>query len=196
MIAPAVTAAAGGGPFGFSRALSPRTKRDLLDTGAGVELPVIGGRTVIPADWDRPIVLGHPNYFGRFEAPVPEGAILLTGRWSTLYPSPAGTIQIEDGAPVAAGLAEELRRRARHLAGRLTQHRGLHIPFRPESPIIVVMLPRSAHPDGAAADGVISLAGDFPEFPGGIRIELPTDSATAVEVRYAERLERLVTEGT
>jgi len=187
---------AAGGPFGFSRALPPEMRRDLAGTGVGVELPTVGGRTVIPADWEHPVVLGHPNYFGRFETDPPRGTILVTGRWANLHPKPPGMLEIEDRAAVAAPLAADLLERARHLAKRLAQHRGVHIPFAPQAPVIVALLPRSVHPDLAAADLVALLAGDFPEFPGGIRIELPARSDTAGGVRYAERLERLVTEGT
>jgi hypothetical protein len=196
LIAAAVTAALAGRPFGFSRALPPAQKRDLLDTGAGVELPALRGRTVIPADWNLPVVLGHPNYFGRFEADVPEGAVLVIGRWGARRPQPAGTTRIETRTPVEAGAAADLLERARRLAKRLVQHRGLHVPFVPESPVIVALLPRPVETDAAAAGGVIPLARDFPEFPGGVRIELPVDSVTVGGVGYAERLEGLITGGT
>ena len=190
-------AAAAGGPFGFSRALPPDTKRVLLDTGDGTELPAIGGRTVIPADWDLPVILGHPNYFGRFERDRADSTtILLTGPWAALHATPPDAVSLPCEAAVTTALAEMLTRRARHLAKRLRQHRGVVIPFLPESPVIVALLPGSPHPDAASGEGVTFLAGDFPEFPGGVRIELPGDAATADGVRYAERLERLVTGGT
>ena len=70
------------GPFGFSRALAPEIRRELDDLPASYELPAVRGRTVVPAGYGHPVVIGHPNYLGQFESRIPDGSICLTGAFT------------------------------------------------------------------------------------------------------------------
>jgi hypothetical protein len=60
--------------------------------------------------------------------------------------------------------------------------------------VIVVLLPFSPGTYLQALLGVTALHGDFPEYPGGVRIELPVDAVGFDLTRYAANLERLIKE--
>ena len=94
----------------------------------------------------------------------------------------------------AATVAAEALFDVRHLAKRLRQLRGVQLPIRPQSPIIVALLTFSSRSDARALPGLTTLEGDFPEYPGGIRIELPIDATGFDLTRYAASLERMIME--
>ncbi len=138
--------------------------RDLAGLAGVVEVPVVGGRTVwetIAAPTNRLFIVEEPNYFGRFEASPPPPAVVL---------------EISHDLP--HGLTGSTVRDARHLAASLTQVPGLRLPHgQPESPWFVASLPSSA--ESAAqrltANGFVGctpLGRDFPEYPGGLRVQV------------------------
>ncbi len=182
------------GPLGVSRALHPDIKAELLSLPDSRELPCVRGRTVVPGSFDGTVVVGYPNHLGVFDDAQGERTIALTGRWSALRPVPEGVtvIALEDAVPgdVAARSLADVRR----LAKRLRQLKGVQVAIRPKSPVIVVLLPFSASADDLGTPGVTALNGDFPEYPGGIRIEIPVDAAGFDLTRYAAGLERAIME--
>ena len=182
------------GPIGFSRALPPDIKTELLDRPGSRELPCLRGRTVVPASWRDTLVVGYPNYFGIFDEARADRTIVLTGRWSGLRPAPDATevLAIEAASPgsIAARALADIRKLAKHLR----QLKGVQLANRPHSPVIVVLLPFSPRSDTRLLRGVTPLEGDFPEYPGGIRVELPLDVTGPDVSRYAASLERLITE--
>ena len=172
-----IAEAVSGKPFGFSRALAPEIRGELRNLPAAQELPAVRGRTVIPAEYGHPVVVGHPNYLGVFESDRPTPLVYLTGSWSALRPVPKGaaTVVVSPSYPrnVATGALEN----ARHLAKHVRQIPGAHLAFKPRSPILVLLLPRS-----------------LAEFPGGLRIEL-TPNVTAVDItRYAAILDQVISQ--
>jgi hypothetical protein len=177
-----------------SRALHPDLKAQLLELQDSAELPCVRGRTVVPESFDGTVVVGHPNYVGVFDDARGERMIAFTGRWSALRPVPDGimVIALEDATPrdVAARALADVRR----LAKRLRQRKGVHVAIRPQSPVIVMLLPFSVGADDLAASGVTALNGDFPEYPGGVRIEIPFDAPWFDLNRYAAGLERIFME--
>ena len=188
-----VVGACGGGPFGFSRALAPETRQELRGLPGAHELPAIRGRAVIPADYRHPVVIGHPNYLGAFErkSERPARLICLTGAWSQLQPIPDGaaTIVADPRYPlqVAMGALEN----ARYLAKLVRQMPGVHLAFKPRSPILVLLLPRSV-PINVLPATARALDGVYPELPGGLRIELTTDMTTVDITRYAAIFEQVI----
>ena len=52
------------------------------------------GRTVIPADYGHPVVVGHPNYLGVFEFDSSAPLVYLTGSWSALQRVPEGATTV------------------------------------------------------------------------------------------------------
>lgn len=185
---------AGGRGLAVSRALDPDLRRQLLARTGTRELPCVRGRTVVPDTWKDTVVVGYPNYLGVFDGGGDGRLIVLTGAWSGLRPTPddAMVIAIEEAAPknVAARALGDVRR----LAKRLRQLRGVQVAIRPQSPLIVALLPFSPGPGLLALPGVTALEGDFPEYPGGVRIEPPPDETDSGLSRYAGDLERLITE--
>ena len=188
-----VVGACGGGPFGFSRALAPETRQELRRLPSARELPAVRGRTVIPADFGHPVVVGHPNYLGAFER-VRESStplICLTGAWSALQPVPEGAATVVTDPSYSRQVATSALEEARHLAKLVRQIPGAHLAFKPRSPILVVLLPRSVA-EYAFPETVGFLDGVYPELPGGIRIELKPDMTTADITRYAAILEQVI----
>ena len=187
--------ACGGGPFGFSRALAPEIRRGLRESPAAEELPAVRGRTVIPTDYRHPIVVGHPNYLGAFER-EPERAmrlVCLTGVWSELQPVLEGAATVVLAPSHPRPLATTALDRARDLAKHARQIPGVHLAIRPRSPILVLLVPRpiagNVLPETARV-----LDGAYPEFPGGMRVELTPDMTTVDITRYAEILEQVVSQ--
>jgi hypothetical protein len=181
------------GRLGVSRALPPGLKGILLDIDGAIEFPALRGQTVVPDDWDGSVVLGHPNYFGRFEPRARESIdIRLTGSWAALdsVPPDARVIEVDDPAPVSQ--AEAALAAARRLAKRLQQLRGVQIAVRPQSPIVVALVSKTIRSGDMGIAGVSVLGAAFPEFPGGVRIEIPADAIGGDIVRYADDLERRV----
>lgn len=187
-----VQIAAGG--LAVSRALEPNLKRRLLALAGTRELPCVRGRTVVPDTCTDTVVVGHPNYLGVFDR-VGEGhVIMLTGAWSNLLPAPEGTAVVAVEEPVPGTVAEEALREMRRLAKRLRQLPGVQLAIRPQSPVIVALLPFSPGARLLACPGLSALAGSFPEYPGGVRIERRADEAGSGFTRYAANLEGLIME--
>jgi len=126
-------------------------------------VPVVGGRSVwesVEEPSQRLFVVEEPNYFGRIEMDPPAAADHVRVPHSTL---------LED----TAGL-----RSARHLAGALRQIPGAKLPHgQPESPVLVISLPGLASEAARLLTkgrfaGCTALGSRFPEFPGGLRVEV------------------------
>ncbi len=138
-------------------------------------VPVIAGQTVWGSALPEPNqvqVLEQPNYFGRYERDRPPGDNTVTvRRWGK---------EMEDTANTIVDLATHVGsvETARNLAGALRQIPGTWLPHgQPESPWFIISLP--AHPDRASADlasagyqGCAVTGAQFPEFHGGLRIEV------------------------
>jgi hypothetical protein len=187
-----VEAAAGG--LAVSRALDPRLKRQLLARVGTSELPCVRGRTVVPDTCCDTVVVGYPNYLGVFDRVGGGRTIMLTGAWTQLRPVPEGVTVVAVEGAVPGTVAQETLAEVRRLAKRLRQLRGVQVAIRPQSPVIVVLLPFSPGTYLQALLGVTALHGDFPEYPGGVRIELPVDAVGFDLTRYAANLERLIKE--
>lgn len=181
------------GPFGFSRALSPDLRRELHEIQQTQELPFVRGRTVIPDSYPHPVVVGHPNYLGAFEREPSAPLVYLTGRWAALrsVPGDATTLEVAPSHSqiIAANALQNMRRLAKHAR----QLSGVHVPFKLQCPILVLLLPRTPSPDHLP-DGAEVLEGLYPELPGGLRIELAPDMTTEDVTRYAANLERIISE--
>ena len=182
------------GELAISHALEPDLKERLLRRAGTRELPCVRGRTVVPEAFANTVVAGYPNYLGVFDEITGARSILLTNTWSRLRPLPADTtaISIEEAATplVASDALEEVRR----LTKRLRQLKGVQLAIRPQSPIIVALLPFSPGLHALALPGVTALGDAFPEYPGGIRIEPPTDAAGFDLTRSAADLEQAIME--
>lgn len=183
----------GGGPFGFSRALAPDIRQELRQLRAARELPAVRGRTVIPADYGRPVVVGHPNYLGGFEPEHSARAICLTGPWSALEPIPEGVATVVVAPSHPRHPATSALENARQLAKHVRQIPGVHLAFKPRSPILVLLLPYLAD-DNTLPETMDTLDGSYPEFPGGLRIELTPDMTEIDITRYAAILERVISQ--
>jgi hypothetical protein len=138
-------------------------------------VPVIAGQTVWATALTEPShvqVVEQPNYFGRFEQGRPtDDSAVTVWRWGDGAKQQVGSIVELD---THVGTAETTR----HLAGALRQLPGTWLPHgQPESPWFIISLP--ANPDRVVADlvsigcrGCDVMGTDFPEFPGGMRIEV------------------------
>jgi len=157
------------------------------------ELPFVRGRTVIPDSYPHPVVVGHPNYLGAFEGEPSAPLVCLIGRWAALRSVPDGatTLEVAPSQPqiIAANALENVRRLAKHAR----QFAGVHVPFKPQCPILVLLLPRTPSTD-SLPDGAKVLEGVYPELPGGLRIELVPDMTTEDVTRYAANLEQIISE--
>ncbi len=151
-----------------ARALDPELRKSLARLVDFVELPFVRGRTVIPAGLSPTdvVVAGHPNHLGVFDLPKAPRWIAVTGRWSALadQSGAAKTVAMADG--VGRDIAEPLLASAADLARLLAQLRGVRIPFPPQCPVVVALLPV----DPRSMDGEPLTA--YAELPGGLRIEL------------------------
>lgn len=181
------------GPFGFSRALTPEICRELQDLPASQELPTVRGRTAVPAAYRYPVVVGHPNYLGQFEARMPPQPICLTGAWSALEPVPAHAATIALASSHPKRLAASALDHARRLAKRARQIQGVHLAFKPRSPILVLLLPNRVTAQ-ALPETMTALDRVYPEFPGGLRVELTAEVTTADISRYAATIEQVMSQ--
>lgn len=193
MIVERIVEAATGG-LAVSRALDPKLRGQLLARLGSWELPCVRGRTVVSDACDDTVVVGYPNYLGVFDRGGGSRTIMLTGAWSQLRPVPDGVtvVTIEEAVPGA--IATNALGDVRRLAKGLRQVRGVQLAIRPQSPVIVALLPFSPGTRLLALPGVTALEGDFPEYPGGVRIEPSSDASSSVLTRYAADLERLIME--
>ena len=182
-----------GKPFGFSRALAPEIRCELRDLPAAQELPAVRGRTVIPADYAHPVVLGHPNYLGVFEFARSAPVVYLTGSWSALQRVPEGATTVVVAPSYPRTLAASTLENARLLAKHVRQIPGVQLAFKPRSPILVLLLPRSFAAD-VLPDSMDALEDVYAEFPGGLRIELTPDMTTVDVTRYAAILEQVISQ--
>jgi hypothetical protein len=179
------------GPFCYSRALAPKIRRELGSRPGCEELPFVRGQTVIAESEVRPIVLGHPNYFGMFEPPHDRPTILLTGRWSNLRPTAPRASIVPVEPAVDRSVSERALNSTRALLKRLRQIRGVQPAWKPQSPVLIMLLPRAVPPFGDTQ--VIDTTGlSYPELPGGIRIEVVGNVSGADVTRYAATLERAI----
>lgn len=182
---------AAAGPFGFSRALEPDIRQLLSACPDAQELPAVRGRTVIPAGFEDPVVVGHPNYLGRFEAEPSSPLICVTGAWSALQPVPDDATTLGRKSTHPRSLATHALESARLLAKRVRQIPGVQLAFRPHSPILILLLPHGAT-GHALPDTMKTLGNEYPEFPGGLRIELTSDVTPSEITRYAAAIERII----
>ncbi|MEN8234003.1 MAG: hypothetical protein ABFR89_03680 [Actinomycetota bacterium] len=181
-------------PLWVSRALEPGL-RDELTKAIGVsELPILRGRTVVPESIEGTVILGHPNYLGRFEHPPNAPVLWIPGLWSELRPLP-------DGARVTAltssGTVEETQRhveRTRRFAKQLRQISGVDLVAMPETPVLVILAAFNPSEHVDSLRGVSRLGADFPELPGAVRIEVPLDMTGPRFDRYAASVVGEITE--
>lgn len=181
------------GPFGYSRALAPGLRDSLSALPGSRELPFVRGRVVIPDDFSHTVVVGFPNYLGMFEDQPGANAVYITGRWTRLRALPANSRSVALEASAEPHLAAETLESARLLTKRLRQLAGVQIAIQPQSPILTVLVPRVSETLGEPP-GMALLGGLYPEFPGGIRIELPQDARSAELSRYAATVEEIISQ--
>jgi hypothetical protein len=147
---------------------------------------VVGGRTVWDSrrsDWLA--VVEQPNFFGRFERRPQQECVSIV---RTRRGDAAGiVVDISDPASAVATAS------AIDLAGRLRQLRGVRLPHgKPESPWLVISLPFDPETAAGALAGAgfascSTLGAEYPEFPGGIRVEVAWREAE--NLRFIETLE-------
>ena len=182
------------GDLTVSRALAPSLKSLLLRQPGARELPCIRGHTVVPEVVPGTLIVGYPNHLGVFDRAMGTRTILLTGVWSSLRPIPDDTTRIVVEEPVTRRTAEVALDGTRWLAKRLRQVRGVQLAIKPQSPIIVALLPITPGSQTLAVAGVTALGDDFPEYAAGIRIEPPFNAGGFDLSRYAADLERIIVE--
>lgn len=178
----------------MSRALDPDVKAQLLDVPGSRELPCIRGRTVVPESCAETLVVGYPNHLGIFDDVEGERAVALTSRWSSLRPVPDAFTAIPLEPQEDRGIAERALDDARQLGKRLRQLKGAQVALRPQSPVIILLLSFSIEANDLTLPGVSGLGDDFPEYAGGIRVEMSIGSAGYGVTRYAAELERIIME--
>lgn len=148
---------------------------------------------MIPDSYPHPVVVGHPNYLGVFEREPSAPLVCLTGRWAALrsVPNDARTLEVAPSYSqiLAASALENVRRLAKHAR----QLAGVHVAFKPQCPILVLLLPQTPSPD-RLPDGFEVLEGVYPELPGGLRIEFAPDMTTEDVTLYAANLERIISQ--
>lgn len=179
------------GPFCYSRALAPEVRRSLSARLGAEELPFVRGETVIVENEPRPVVLGHPNYLGVFEPRHRGPTVLLAGRWSALRSTAPFASVIVTEPVVDRSTAERALEASRSLRKRLQQIRGVSSAWKPQSPHLVMLLPRVPEPIPELA-AFRSVALGYPELPGGVGIEVTDDASAADIARYAAILERAI----
>lgn len=179
-----------------SRYLDPTLREHLEKLTHLEEVPCVRGRAVVIPSMvgDFPVLLGWPNVMGRLESAHPDTASVAVIDGAVVGSSPAGYVSIVG----VAGDSESFGRgvdRARNLAKRLTQIRGVasaHGP--PDTPVFVVLLPVDPTSIGLPS-GAGSFHGRYPELPGAIRVD-----ATRVDdddvATYAAELEAELKTGT
>lgn len=151
--------------------------RDLAGEVACTVVPVVGGQTVWSAGPEAFVpVIEQPNWFGRIEKTSPHDERAITLLWWKQAAS-------ADTATIAAYRSAGSMAATRNLAGRLRQIPGVGLPHgQPESPWFVVSLPGNASNVAerlrlGGFAGCRPLGMEFPEFPGGMRIEVAWSAA-------------------
>lgn len=112
------------------------------------------------------VIAGHPNFLGIFDLPEAPEWIAVTGRWSGLKDQTGAAMTVSMAEEVGCDIAEPLLASTVDLAKRLAQLRGVRIPFLPECPVLIALLPVDPRSMGGEP-----LTG-YAELPGGLRIEL------------------------
>ena len=151
-----------------ARAVDPELRRRLARSVDFVELPFVRGRTVVPAGLspNDVVVAGHPNHLGVFDLPKAPQWIAITGRWSALADYAGAVTTVSMANAEGRDTAEVLLAAAVDLGKLLGQLRGVRIPFPPQCPVLIALLPVDPRSMGGEP-----LPG-YPELPGGLRIEL------------------------
>jgi len=151
-----------------ARAVDPELRRRLARSVDFVELPFVRGRTVVPAGLspNDVVVAGHPNHLGVFDLPKAPQWIAITGRWSALADHAGAVTTVSMANAEGRDTAEVLLAAAVDLGKLLGQLRGVRIPFPPQCPVLIALLPVDPRSMGGEP-----LPG-YPELPGGLRIEL------------------------
>jgi hypothetical protein len=174
----------------LARALDPALRRGVTSALAVYELPFIRGRTVTPAHLDDTdlLVAGHPNHLGVFDLPATRWLAIL-GPGSSLR-EPVGAVATIDTRPdVDRKTDREALEEATVVAKRAAQIPGVAVAFPVESPVLVLLLAVDPRSVAVTAPGASSLD-EFPELPGGLRIEVGAGDAEG----YASILNRAVSE--
>lgn len=174
------------GPIWVSRALAPSLRDPLIANFGARALPVVRGKTAVPEELDGTVILGHPNYLGRFEAAPVARTIWLAGRWSGLRAVPGGGEVVVTGRRARSDAARNLVDAARFVAKRLRQVRGVDLLSMPEVPVLVVQASFDPPPRLTEVPGVSLLSTAFPELPGSVRLSLPGDVTGPRSRRYAD----------
>lgn len=183
------------GPLWVSRALEPELRDGLVADFAAEELPILRGKTAVPASLAGTAILGHPNYLGRFEDPSPCDTLWIPGPWSNGRSLPPGS---QLATPVVKHPTDDPKRaveRARLLAKRLRQLAGVELLAMPETPVFVFITAFPPPAELHAVAGMRILGSRFPELPGAVRAELPPDVTDERFDRYAAATVRVITEG-
>lgn len=148
---------------------------------------------MIPDSYPRPVVVGHPNYLGAFERDTSAPLVCLAGEWAALRSVPDNARRLEVAPSYPQIVAASASENARRFAKQVRQLAGVHVAFRVQCPIVVLLLPRLPSPD-RLPDGVEALEGAYPELPGGLRVELAPDVTTEDITRYAAILEQIISQ--
>lgn len=168
-----------------ARAIDPTLRADLSSSVEYEELPFVRGRTVVPPDLTPGdlVVAGHPNFLGVFDRPDVARWIAVTGRWSSLDERSPANAAVSIADPIPADVTGSLLESALELAKRLGQLPGVGVPFEPQCPVVVALLPFDPGLFGDALTG-------YPELPGGLRIELtPGVDTTQYAAELGDALE-------
>ncbi len=165
--------------------------RNALAPSELVTIPVVAGQTVWREGAPAAVaVIEQPNWLGRIERQPIDTAAAITVLWWTEATAFAPGPTIDACLPVGAVNV------ARNLAGQLRQIRGLALPHnQPESPWFVVGLPTNASDvaerlTAAGFPGCEPVGLRFPEFPGGLRIEVAWP--TTANALFAETVRKTV----
>ena len=188
----------GGGVF-LGRALEPALRADLTAAvPVAGELPFVRGETVLPDDLmpDDVVVVGHPNYLGGFDPVAGPHRTLVVydptlGAHREIHGASAVVTKPGAADVAATGVATTT---ASYLARRLSQIGTVQPAFAPRSPVLIVLLPYDPRPVAERVESGTALGSDYPELPGGLRIEVPVAMAEIERRAYAAELETVIIE--
>lgn len=182
-----------------ARALDPQLRQKIAARDVdSLELPHVRGRTVIPEGIGAGalVVVGRPNYLGRFDTAGGARRVLVVadGAATNLEASLEGTETVVIGPTVPAAAVRVATEQARLLVKRLRQLPGVTPAFMPSTPIVILLLGGGASvvADAFSAGPATALSGDYPEFPGGLRLSLPPGMARRELDAYAASLEAAI----
>jgi len=169
-------AGVGEGTIGISSGIPASQRSTAIEVASGrVEwLPLLNGAAVVRPGLDL-AVLGWPNGLGRLES---DGSQVLHLWDRSLAEAPPGRV-IAYGR-TAPDVAERTAL-ARTMVKRLAQLRGVVVPWVPETPIAVVLVP-----DPSPVPDALHIA--EPGLPGGIRIVIEPGTTADAAREYAAEL--------